>query len=112
MLIFKLKIYKKKIDIIKEDKQKIKKQLLENPINNEEELDKERIIFINETDRISKKRNDIDDSILKIEIETNDYIYKIKTKIIEYREKIKIINHKLNNVKIKNLEDRKKVLDI
>ena len=102
----------KKIDIIKEDREKIKKQLLENPINNEEELDRERIIFINETDRISKKRNDIDDNILQYEIVTNENIYEIKTKIIDYHEELKNINYKLNNIKIKNLEERKKVLDI
>ena len=46
------------IDKLNQKKMDIKKQLNNNPINNEEELDKERVIFINETDRILKKRND------------------------------------------------------
>mgnify|MGYP001255625280 CR=1 FL=1 len=99
------------IDKLNQKKMEIKKQLNNNPINNEEELDKERVIFINETDRILKKRNDIDTEILNYEVEINEKIYNIKLKIISQQEKIKTLKTELNNIKKKNLAERKKVLD-
>ena len=89
------------IDKLNQKKMEIKKQLNNNPINNEEELDKERVIFINETDRILKKRNDIDTEILNYEVEINEKIYNIKLKIISQQEKIKTLKTELNNIKKK-----------
>ena len=83
-----------------------------NPISIERELDKERAIFINENERICKKRDDIDTDIIEYEKDIHEKIYEIKIKIIDKQEKIKNYKSKLNEIKLKNLEDRKEILKL
>lgn len=85
-------------------------QLKKNPISIESELDKERAIFINETQRICRKRDDIDTELIEYEKNIYENIYEVKTQISNKHDLIKDLKLNLNEIKLKNLEERKKIL--